>query len=66
MFEFEIIDNKLAAIFFPNFGIKEMLEKIKTEGLNIKNTFWVEKSNLIEDIDDEECIAFFIGEKLKK
>lgn len=67
MFEFKIIDNRLAAIFFPNFGIKEMLEKIKIEGLNIKNTFWVEKSNLIEDIDDEEeYIAFFIGEKLKK
>lgn len=43
MFEFEIIDNKLAAIFFPNFGIKEMLEKIKTEGLNIKIHFGLKK-----------------------
>lgn len=63
MFEFKIIDNRLAAIFFPNFGIKEMLEKIKTEGLNIKNTFWVEKSNLIEDIDDEEEYIAFLLER---
>ena len=64
MFEFEIIDNKLVAIFFPNFGIEEILKKIKKEGHCIKNTFWVEKNNLIENINtDEECIAFAIGKK---
>lgn len=64
MFEFEIIDNKLVAIFFPNFGIEEILKKIKKEGHCIKNTFWVEKNNLIENINtDEEYIAFAIGKK---
>lgn len=64
MFEFEILDNKLVAIFFPNFGIEEILKKIKKEGHCIKNTFWVEKNNLIENINtDEEYIAFAIGKK---
>ena len=64
MFEFEIIDNKLVAIFFPNFGIEEILKKIKKEGHCIKNTFWVERNNLIENINtDEEYIAFAIGKK---
>lgn len=64
MFEFEIIGNKLVAIFFPNFGIEEILKKIKKEGHCIKNTFWVEKNNLIENINtDEEYIAFAIGKK---
>lgn len=65
MIKFEIIDDKLIAIFLPEYGIDELLKKIKEEGHYLKNTFYVDKENLIEDITlyDEKTISFYVGKK---
>ena len=64
MLEFVKKDTELILIYTPDYGMDEILKRIKLyEGHNIKNIFWAEKKLLRELVDCEgDSICFSIGE----
>lgn len=63
-FEFITVENKLITIYTPRYGSDEIIKRIKKEGYNLRNTFFVEKHNLIEikELDNNgDSICFVIG-----
>lgn len=63
-FEFKIVENKLITTYTPWYGLDGVIKRIKTEGYNLRNTFFVEKNDLIEmkELDNYgDSICFVIG-----
>lgn len=63
-FEFKIIENKLITTYTPWYGLDEVIKKIKTGGYNLRNTFFVERNDLIEmeELNNYgDSICFVIG-----
>lgn len=63
-FEFKIIENKLITTYTPWYGLDEVIKKIKTDGYNLRNTFFVERNDLIEmeELNNYgDSICFVIG-----
>lgn len=66
--KFELIENKLVCFYTPDFNYDEILEKINNDGCSIKGTFYVEKENLFNIVEDKfygPTICFVVGQQEK-
>ena len=64
--EFRITNDELLCLYTPDFNYDEILKKINENGCNIKNTFYVEKKDLLSVEENElyeKTICFSIGQK---
>lgn len=66
--KFQTTNDKLICLYTPDFNYDDVLKRINEFGCNIKNTYYVEKKDLLNvsvytDELYEEPICFCIGQK---
>ena len=64
--KFQITNDELLCLYTPDFNYDEELKRINKSGCHIKNTFYVEKKDLLEVKEDdlfEEPICFSVGKR---